>query len=455
MPPVIAFCTTCKGRAQHIKETLPRNLADNVTPYSKFILLNYNSDDDLLHYILTYHMADLRSGKLVLYSFLDEVPFHLSHAKNMAARLGMIEGADILCTLDADNFTGYGFDSYIIEKMKEPGVFLCPNFPLIRSLPYGPERPQRGFAGRLVLRAQEFIKAGGYDETFDTWRGEDIDMLMRLQRMGYTMRHIDNKYLNAIPHNAEVRFKYYPAARQYENKEAERLIAERTGTVVNYGNIGVGTVYRNDDSIPMVINPLPTRVFGIGLHKTATTSLHKAFQILGFDSLHWGTGEAPRIWNEMLHVGKSETLERFYSACDLPIPLLYKQLDKAYPGSKFILTIRDEDKWLKSVEGLYDPDLNPTHWTWNTYPITNRLHTALYGRTDFDPTTMIERYRRHNNEVMDYFLNRPQDLLVMWMDNGAGWPDLCNFLRISIPEIPYPFLYVTRNRRGDECFTTC
>ena len=27
--PMIVFCTTCKGRAQHLEQTLPQNLADN------------------------------------------------------------------------------------------------------------------------------------------------------------------------------------------------------------------------------------------------------------------------------------------------------------------------------------------------------------------------------------------------------------------------------------------
>lgn len=26
---MIAFCITCKGRTQHLRETLPKNLADN------------------------------------------------------------------------------------------------------------------------------------------------------------------------------------------------------------------------------------------------------------------------------------------------------------------------------------------------------------------------------------------------------------------------------------------
>jgi hypothetical protein len=47
--------------------------------------------------------------------------------------------------------------------------------------------------------------------------------------------------------------------------------------------------------------------------------------------------------------------------------------------------------------------------------------------------------------VVKYFINRPDDLLVMKMDNGAGWWELCNFLGKPIPNnVPYPRIESTR-----------
>jgi hypothetical protein len=211
-------------------------------------------------------------------------------------------------------------------------------------------------------------------------------------------------------------------------------------------------VYKNFGSDPIELDPVPTRVFGIGMHKTATTSLHRAFQILGFDSLHWGKGEAPMIWYEMNATGRSQTIDRYYSVCDMPIPLLYKQLDAAYPGSKFVLTIRDGDKWLASVKRLWDPRYNPTRHLWNVYPISHKLHYALYGRKDFDPIVFMKRYRRHNHEVREYFKDRPSDLLVMNMSAGDGWDKLCPFLGMQVPSMPYPLECVTRDHwQSGEC----
>lgn len=454
MTPHIAFCVTCKGRTQHIRETLPRNLTDIADyPNAVIVLLDYDSHDGLESYVRAAHALDLASGRLIFYTYRNgNAPFHVAHAKNMAARCALLEGVDILVTLDADNFTGHGFAQDVASRLAErvsPGVFLVPDHLAIQKLPHGPGRPCRGFAGRLAVRARDFFKAGGYDEVYNTWRGEDIDMNFRLERMGYQRRFIDNHHLGVIPHGAEVRFKEYPHARQYENINEVKLIRARTETVVNFGRIGLGTVRRNFGSKPIEIKPLPTRILGIGMHKTATSSLHEALKILGYDSFHWGEGEAPLIWQEMHALGRSKTLEQWDALSDLPIPLLYQKLDLAYPNSKFILTIRDETDWLMSVKKLWGTKFNPTRWMWEVYPFTHHIHTAMYGTKDFDALVFLQRYRRHNAEVCEYFKHRPQDLLILDMDAGHEWPSLCRFLDQPIPHQRYPRANRSTNDEGD------
>ena len=470
MNPRIVFCTTCKGRAEHLTETLPRNMADNADYENcKFVVLDYCDPGPLRAFLWSRHKQDMRSGRLAVYSFMGHesgettdpdpvlsvlsnrvpppnIPFHMAHAKNMAARCGILEGADILVTLDADNLTGPGFARYVSEQMSGSGLctFMCPDFPAINSMPHGPDRPARGYAGRLAIRAQDFLKAGGYDEIYDTWRGEDMDLIYRLRRIGYAERHIENRFLNALRHGSEVRFREYPPAQCYETPDYIKVIASRTERVVNYGRLGLGTVFRNFSPVPVNLSSLPTRVFGLGMHRTATTSLHRAFQVLGFDSFHFNDGlQARMIWEEMQSREGSPVLEKWYALCDLPIPLLYRRLDTDYPGSKFILTVRDESRWLASVERLWSYEHNPLRWTWDKWPFSHLIHTALYGRSDFDAETFLRRYRAHNDEVAQYFRNRPDDLLVMDMDMDNDtrtdkWPALCSFLNVPVPAVPYP-----------------
>lgn len=436
--------TTCRGRLAHLQETLPANIEANADYKDLvFIVLDYSSDDGLAEFIRMDMAEHVASGRLVYYSYPGQSTFHMSHAKNMAMRAAILEGADILVTCDADNRTGSGFARFLNFEMgiSEPGVFFCPDHHGIKQIPHGPYRPLRGYAGRLAIRVQDFIKLGGYDESFDTWRGEDIDICQRMLRLGFRMKFIPNSFLDVIPHGGDLRFREYQHARVFERAYEFKIIASRTETIANYGNWGCGTVYRNFNSLPVCLGPVPSRVFGIGMHKTGTTSLHHAFQHLGLDSWHWKSNrQAWRIFNEMNGLGRSTLVENSYALCDNPIPILYQKLDRAYPGSKFILTMLSEEKWLAAVECLFDQNRNP-YYDWDKQPFSHLIHEAIYGRRDLDRDTFLARYRRHNRDVLEYFSSRPGDLLVMKMselNSDQCWQKLCGFLGKQIPSIPYP-----------------
>ena len=439
--PTIAFCTTCKGRAQHLKLTLPKNLLDN-SSYSncKFVIVDYNSHDDLLAYLRTAHESAIDSGRVVVYSYRHPTPFRMAHAKNMAHRCGLLEGADILVNLDADNYTGEGFASYIAAQFSmEPNIFLW-----ARMVKEGDDRLPRGISGRIAVTKHAFLNTGGYDEKYDTWSPDDKDFNARLWRLGYQGREIQRRFLDGVLHNDKMRFKEYRHVQTHKGSDQFDLAGEEH-TIANYGNIGRGIVYRNFGDAPVELTLLPTRIFGIGLHKTATTSLHKALTILGYDSAHWTNAHwAKAIWREMSEHGYSRTLEAHYALSDLPIPLFFRELDQAYPGSKFILTMRQEDRWLKSVRNHFDPAHNIHRARWDTDPFSNKVHSLLYGRKKFDAEVMLVRYRRHYMEVKVHFMDRPADLLEMNMDAGAGWTELCHFLGQPVPSLPYPREFATQ-----------
>jgi hypothetical protein len=443
---MIAFATTCKGRVPHIQQTLPKNLDDNAI--AKFVLVDYGAcDDELAIYIQSAHMQDIESGRLVYYRYPYPGAFRMAHAKNLAHRCAMREGADILVNLDADNFTSYRFDEYVKYLFDlayvDHRMFGHPNcFLWARMLHNGQMR--RGVSGRICMTARSFLLAGGYDERFEAWGPDDKDMNLRLQRLGLLPMEIDSKYLDALPHKDKMRFREYPEAALPKTDSSDLHVnyTIRDCAVVNFGQIGCGTVYRNFCPDPIEIKPLPTRIFGIGMQKTATTSLHHAFETLGFDSAHWIDGKwAVRIMKDMRIEGRSPLMERHYALCDLPFPIIFMQLDRGYPGSKFILTVRDEADWLTSARDHWSYEKNPNRTDWDKYPGPNLIHRETYGRADFDALTFLERYRRHNEEVKNYFRNRPDDLLVMEMSKGAGWSELCPFVDRPIPEKEYPKAY--------------
>jgi hypothetical protein len=447
---MIAFCITCRGRSQHIKITLPRNLADNKK--AKFVLLDYGSPDDLLEYVTSNHADELASGRLVVYSFKAD-KFCMAHAKNLAHRCAILEGANILVNLDADNTTGKNFDLYIENLFRQAeydhAMFGLPYIFLWARMIQG--KMKRGVSGRIAMTAKTFLLVGGYDEYYADWGCDDKDMTARLTRLGLTAVEIDGQYLDAIHHKDKLRFKEYPHARPAPGQDSGSFYLQNDNTIANFGNFGVGVVSRLCDTGDSytgafrTLSPLPTRIFGIGMQKTATTSLDVALKILGFDSTHWESGKwAISILREMRTLGRSLTVEKSYALCDLPIPILFRELDKAYPGSKFILTIRDEADWLKSARDHWSYEHNKFRPDWDIYPAANLIHRATYGQKNFDEEVFVARYRRHNAEVREYFKDRPWDLLTLDMSHDSQeslWVKLCAFLNRPVPEIPYPRAY--------------
>ena len=90
-------------------------------------------------------------------------------------------------------------------------------------------------------------------------------------------------------------------------------------------------------------------IFGIGLSRTGTTSLHHALELLGYRS-------APSS-AALLDDQYDRLLDRYDAFTDNPIPFMYRDLDARYPGSKFILTTRPLAGWLASMEWLFDEGL--------------------------------------------------------------------------------------------------
>ena len=434
----ICFAVTCKNRLSHIKETLPRNLADN--PDATFVLLDYNDSEGLAEWIKTSFYPNMAGQSLVYYQFKENVPFAMSHSKNLAHRCAMLEGADVICNLDADNFTGAGFSDYLHSQFERAQHDPQEIFMWSRMMK---GEMDRGISGRMAVTRNAFLVSGGYDEKYSTHSPDDKDFNVRLRRMGFCAQEIDGKYLKAIKHNDKMRFKEYPQLQGQPHYHAEKHICPWS-TVVNRGGIGCGTVYRNFNPAPIEIERLPTRIFGVGMHKTATTSLHTAFGMLGFSSGHWNNAHwAKAVWNEM-QFGRSGSLEKFYALSDLPFPVMFGQLDKAYPGSKFVLTMRDEGAWLNSVERHFNPKFNKFAANWESDPFTSRIHNTIYGQKHFDREVFLRRYRQHNADVLHYFKNRPDDLLVMNMSLGDGWKELCGFLKMPVPNMEYPTNFKTQ-----------
>lgn len=184
------------------------------------------------------------------------------------------------------------------------------------------------------------------------------------------------------------------------------------------------------------------KIFGIGLSKTGTSSLARALEILGYRTKDY-PGIERYLPGDLASIDAS-LLEQYDALTDTPIPSFYRELDRAYPGAKFILTVRDMPGWLQSCKKQFTERhaqaMNEAH---------ARLFHDLYGTTVFDEAKFRAGYERFARGVLDYFAARPHDLLVLNITAGEGWERLCAFLDKPVPDIPFPKANVTRIRWMD------
>lgn len=180
------------------------------------------------------------------------------------------------------------------------------------------------------------------------------------------------------------------------------------------------------------------KVFGVGFHKTGTTSLGIALEYLGYRVCGpIGVNELD-IRNTYKDIA-FPLVDKYDAFQDNPWPLLYKELDIRHPGSKFILTIRPSMKWIESVV---------KHFGLADTPMRELIYGAGYGHPEGNEDLYIERYERHNREVMEYFKNRENDLLVFKLTEGDGWEKLCKFLNEKVPDKPFPVTNTAKDRNN-------
>ncbi|UCH11262.1 MAG: hypothetical protein JSU61_05070 [Fidelibacterota bacterium] len=181
------------------------------------------------------------------------------------------------------------------------------------------------------------------------------------------------------------------------------------------------------------------KVFGIGLNRTGTSSLNVALNMLLVRTIHY---PIDRTTYQELTTGQYDLtiLEKFDGITDVTVVPYYRQLDRHYPGSKFILTLRDVDSWLVSLERWYtDPRRLKRFYRNNLKGAIRRfLRASTYGIYHFQEERMRDVYHQHHEAVRSYFAGREGNLLEMNIFEGDGWEKLCPFLGRPEPEEEFP-----------------
>lgn len=194
------------------------------------------------------------------------------------------------------------------------------------------------------------------------------------------------------------------------------------------------------------------KIFNISYHRNATTSFHDYMEQLGITSLHSVkiSLEAIGSHNNILYEPDLQADPEFMTCDDFfnyqdnktrlityardskynafsdnPWPMLYKELDASFPNAKFILFVRNADKWSASVTKYFK-----NVWTY--------FRRMLYDNVMNNKEYWMHKYNSHNANVINYFETKYQDkscdkLLVINLEHETNIDQaITRFLNITV-----------------------
>lgn len=171
---------------------------------------------------------------------------------------------------------------------------------------------------------------------------------------------------------------------------------------------------------------MKSKVFCIGFHKTGTTSLAVALKTLGYRVTGPNGVYDSNIERNVLPLAFA-LVEEYDAFQDNPWPVIYKDLDLKFPGSRFILMLRSPESWIRSQVRHFGRENTPMRkWIYGV------------GCPEGNEDIYVRRFEDHNEEVRSYFENRPRDLLILDLSKGDGWEKLCPFLDADSPGGAFP-----------------
>jgi len=182
--PRYTIVTTCKGRLDHLRTTLPAFLAFEG---AEVIVVDYGCPQGTGDFVTQNYPA----AKVV--GITDDKGFNISRARNIGARQA---AGEYLFFMDADVMIR---DLKLNESMRtheRPDRFIT----------FSNSLKAIDLLGSCLVGREIFDKIGGYDEVINVYGGEDRDLYARLRFHGIEEFVLDvGDYLTAIKHSHEER----------------------------------------------------------------------------------------------------------------------------------------------------------------------------------------------------------------------------------------------------------
>ena len=154
----LTYITTCKGRLAHLQQSLPRAVGQGIP----CVVVDYSCPEGAANWV------EANFPQVAVIRVEGEAEFNASRARNLGAAAARTPW---LGFFDADILLDPTFAKMIAPKLTS-GQFYRAS-PLTRQT-----------WGSIVCAREDFGAAGGYDETYAGWGGEDDDLIRALLMLG-------------------------------------------------------------------------------------------------------------------------------------------------------------------------------------------------------------------------------------------------------------------------------
>jgi len=190
--------TTCKGRLEHLKQTLPRWLAE---PNVFVTVVDYDCPDGTAAWVRD------NFPEVEVVHVKNRPKFNLSGARNIGAQYA---SGGWWCFWDADLLAAPGWSDKIRQSLKHKHYLLA-------------DPIQWNQFGSVVVHSWDFKAAGGYDNFITGWGAEDGDFYSRLRQIGTRPGSFPGDFTASIPHSDDERTAHY----EEPNKQKSQALFEK------------------------------------------------------------------------------------------------------------------------------------------------------------------------------------------------------------------------------------
>jgi hypothetical protein len=184
------------------------------------------------------------------------------------------------------------------------------------------------------------------------------------------------------------------------------------------------------------------KLIGAGLGRTGTLSLKLALEQLGIgpcyhmaELLMEPSRGAAWVRAADGHPDWNSIFDGFAATVDYPGCTFWRELIQFYPSAKVLLSVRNPQDWFDSTQQtIFSDEQNKPFARSALSEFFDKTVFRAFGDRIHDRDFMTAAFERHNAEVERVV---PRDRLLVY-EVAQGWPPLCKFLKVPVPDAPFP-----------------